>query len=149
MKIYIDQSGKVEYTNKTTVVAFANSIQKAIMIEAKEKREVEEMFKKAGKPYIFKYKTFAILIYLLIKDVLPKIDSIIIDKEYTGKEPLIKDFLIQIIREKKKSKIANDDISFDFIGKKNKAHEKAINVFRKKSVPEKVVTSKDVAPYVV
>lgn len=149
MKIYIDQSNKIEQTKKHTVVAFANSKQKAILIEAKEKRKLENIFRQGVKPYIFRYKTLAILIYLLIKDDLSKIDCIIIDTEYTGKEPLIKDFLIQIIRKKTNAKITKDDIYFSLIGKKNKAHEKAINVFRKKEGAEKTATCKDIAPYIL
>jgi len=149
MKIYIDQSSKIEYTSKHTVIAYANSKQKAILIEAREKQKVEKMFREAKKPYIFRYKTLAILIYLLIKDDLPKISSIVIDKEYVGKEPLIKDFLIQTIRKKTNSKITQDDISFQLIGKHSKAHETAINVFRKKTSANKIITAEDVAPFVV
>lgn len=149
MQIYIDQSGKIEYTNKDTVIAYANKKQKSLLIKAKDKRKIKEIFREAGKPYIFVYKTFAILIYLLIKKDLPKIQRIVIDKEYAGKEPLIKDFLLQIIRKKSKTLIDKEDIYFKQIGRKNNAHKKAINTYQGKDKADILVNCKNVLPYIL
>lgn len=148
-KIEVDQSNKVEYTKKNTVVAYSNKKQKALLIKARDKRKLKQLFREAGKPYIFVYKTFAVLIYLLIKDDLEQIESIVIDQEYQGKEPLIKDFLLQIIRKNTKSQIDRDNIWFEQIGKKSKAHEKAINTFREDDKPDIYVRYNDILPYIV
>ena len=94
MNIEIDQSGKVENTSKNTIIAFSNDIFGSIFITAKDKREIQKIFRKIGKSRIFVYRLFSILIFLLIKDHLKRIDQIIIDEEYPGKENLIKNYLI-------------------------------------------------------
>lgn len=121
MKIEIDQSGKIEDTNKNTVIAFSNHKFKSIFISAKNKREIQKFFRRIGKPRIFVYKTFAILIFLLIKNNLKEISQIIIDEEYPGKSPLIKNFLFQEVRKIKPS-FSKQDIVFYRIGKKSRAH---------------------------
>ena len=60
MKIEIDQSGKIENTNKNTIIAFSDSKFKSIFISAKEKREIQKFFRRIGKPKIFIYKVFEI-----------------------------------------------------------------------------------------
>jgi hypothetical protein len=42
MKYQIDQSGRVEFTSKPTVIAFSNGKNKAIYISAVEKRKKPE-----------------------------------------------------------------------------------------------------------
>lgn len=149
MKIYIDQSGRLEHTSKDTAIAYSNAKQKGLLIKAKDKREIESIFRQAGKPRIFIYKTFAVLIYLLIKDDLNRIQSIVIDDEYQGWGPLVKDFLFQIIREKNRKKLDKEFIYFGRIGKKNKAHEKAINTYQNKVKPDIVISFEDVLPYII
>ena len=73
MIIEIDQSGKIENTSKNTVIAFSNEIFGSILVKAKDKREIQKIFRKIGKPRIFVYRLFAILIFLLIKNHLKKI----------------------------------------------------------------------------
>ena len=68
MNISIDQSSKIENTNKNTVIAYANSKQKSLLIKAEDKKNLQKIFRNAGKPEMFIYKTFAVLIFLLIKD---------------------------------------------------------------------------------
>ncbi len=143
MKILIDQSSKIEYTKRNTVLAFSNGKQKSLLIKAGDKREIQKIFREAGKPDIFTYKTFAILIYLLIKDDLKKIQQIVIDKEYPGKESLIKNFLLEILR-KHGNNFDPDDISFMLVGKKHPCHKIAINVFRRNAKSDLAVSKKEV-----
>jgi len=148
MKIYIDQSGKIETTNRFTVIAYANGRNKAITISSIEKRKLQQTFRSAGKPEMFIFKTFAILMYLLIKDDLQKITCIVIDREYFGRESLIKKYLIELIRHGGDTFDAND-IHFTEIGKKSSAHNAAISVFRKTKKPELVVKYKDVIKWII
>lgn len=138
VKIYIDQSGKVEYTSKNTVVAFSNGKQKSILIKARDKREIQRFFREAGKPDIFVYKTFAILIYLLIADELKEITGVVIDTEYVGKEFLIKNFLMQIF-QKRGIGFSPQNISFFHAGKKHLCHVAAIETYRKAKKPDVVI----------
>lgn len=127
MRIEIDQSGKIEDTSKNTIITFSNNKFKSIFISAKDKREIQKFFRRIGKPIIFVYRTFAILIFLLIKNNLKEINEIIIDEEYPGKSPLIKNFLFQEIR-KFSPLFSKQDIAFHCIGKKSRAHFLAYGV---------------------
>lgn len=97
MKIYIDQSGKIEQTNKATVLAFSNTIQYAILIPAKVKRQLQGIYRRAGRPRIYIYKTFAAGVFFLIEKYLPKITELVIDIEYPGKEILIREMILGYI----------------------------------------------------
>lgn len=148
MNIEIDQSSKVEYTSKNTIVAYSNTKQKALSIRAEDKRKIQEVFREAGKPDIFVYKTFAVLVYLLIKDDLTKINSITIDIEYEGKNFLVKNLLLQAIRKDKKF-FDKENIHFRRIGKKNNAHKKALNTYQGKIQAETIVEYKDLLFYII
>lgn len=131
MKIEIDQSGKIENTNKLTVVAYSNSKQKAILITSGNKKKIQAMFRKSHQPRIFVYKLFAVAIFVLIKDDMKNIDQIIIDREYVGYENLIKQFIIDVCR-KNKIHISKDIIHFHLISKKSNAHKVALCAYKKK-----------------
>jgi len=75
-----------------------------------------------------------------------EIQHISIDLEYSGKDYLIKDYLLTIIR--KYRSFDKRDIVFTKIGRKTKAHELAINVYRKHIKPDVVVIEKDVIPFI-
>ena len=136
MKVEIDQSGKIENTNKVTVIAFANEVSYAILIPAKVKRQLQEVFRRQGKPRLFIYRTFATGVFLLIRDYLPKIKNIVIDTEYTGHEKQIKDILLELIR---KDHLPEPSIYFQRIGNKPKVHYTAYDVFSKKKKADRVI----------
>lgn len=148
MQILIDQSNKIEYTKKDTVLAFSNGKQKSLLIKAKDKRAIQKIFRADGKPYIFVYKTFAILIFLLIKDNLNKIQQIAIDKEYAGKESVIKNFLLNCLR-KYGNNLPAENISFVLVGKKHGCHKLAIDVLRGNSKPDMIVSKKEVLTEII
>jgi len=142
MRIEIDQSGRIEYTSKPTVIAFANSKTYSIIFLSRDKKYLQKIFRKAGAPNLFVYKTFAILIFLLVKDFLKSIDQIVIDHEYLGHDKVIKQFLLDLLRRYKRN-FDPHDIAFRHIGKQSKAHEVAIEAYRTKKADRKV-TIKDI-----
>ena len=146
MQIFIDQSGKVEETGKATIVAYSNGKQKSLYISSSSKQKLQKVFRDAGKPTIFVYKTFAILIYLLIADDLDQIDSIIIDTEYVGYDPLIKNILTKIILRKSVFFDPNR-IHFQQVGKNHKCHETAIKTYRGEKNADKVVRFEEILKY--
>jgi len=148
MQIYIDQSRKIEYTSQDTVVAYSNGTQKSILISAEEKRKVQRIFRDASKPEIFMFKTFAILIYLLIKENLPSIDAIRIDREYSGKEWLIKQYLLELLR-RHGFMFEKGSIEFYYVGKKHKSHLQALSVFQQKLRPDIIVNHEEILPYIL
>ncbi|RJP47636.1 MAG: hypothetical protein C4584_00145 [Armatimonadetes bacterium] len=117
MTYQIDQSIKIENTNKTSYVCLANGKIIIISISSKEKRELKLYFRKLEKPLIFKLFTFSVLCAKII--IKTKVGSVAIDTEYSGHERQIKSFILQIFRmEDFKEPI----ISFTQVGKKSPAH---------------------------
>lgn len=143
MVIEIDQSEKIEYTHKNTVVAFSNGIFGSIIIKSKEKRKIQEIFRKAGKPKIFVYDLFAALIFILLKKHINKIERIVIDEEYPGKENIIKNFLLREIR-KIRPNFFKESIIFARIGKKSPAHFLAYGITTNKNRADIEVLAEDV-----
>ena len=140
MTYQIDQSGKVEDTNKLTVVAYANGQIKSVKIGSSEKQKLLTVMRTLDHPkrnYV--YKVFAALVYFLLAD--GAIDSVVIDREYMGHEATIKGIVIQLLKKNGKN---IPDIQFDFIGKSSQAHKAALDVFRGDKEADLVVTAKDI-----
>jgi len=148
MRIEIDQSGKIENTSKNTIIAFSNGEFKSIFISAKDKREVQKVFRSAGKQKVFIYRIFAILIFLLIKDRLKRIHCIVIDEEYPGKSVLIKSFLLLEIR-KINPRFPKENISFQKIGKKSRTHFLAYGAAIGRKQADLRVGSKEILRYMI
>src|SRR3989339_678866 len=137
MQVYIDQSGKVADTQIITILAFSNSITYSILISTIVKRKIVKILSKLQNKKQLYIKLFSILIFLLIKKYYKKLNSIIIDKEYWGKENEIKIHLINLFKLSKIF-IKPEIIHFTQIGKKSNAHNVAITAFRKKQANETI-----------
>ena len=137
MKIYIDQSNKIEQTNKHTVLALANDKKYSILIPAKIKRQFQELFRHNGEPRAFIYITFAAAIVILTKECSGKLSQIVIDQEYYGKEKQLKETI-----EKMMSKFFNKipNINFEKIGKSSNAHKQTYSVTKRKIKADKIVS---------
>lgn len=131
MRIEIDQSGKIENTNRPTVVACSNKNNDIIVVLSKDKKIIQRYFRQIDKPKLFIYLTFVTLVFFLIKNRIKNRDQIVIDREYPGYEKLISQKLKQLIQEK--TKIDDISISISQIGKKSKAHDLAWHQLRSKS----------------
>lgn len=122
MVYQIDQSGKIEQTNKNTVICLSNSTYATIILKAKDKRQLQEIFRKAGKPRVFPTQVFAALTYLLLEHAKVKSGLIYIDKEYPGHESIIKSYLTQLINKRGKVILDPENIRFMLVGKTSNAH---------------------------
>ena len=149
MIIYIDQSGKVEYTSQNTVVAFSNGKYKSVLIKATDKRKIQQAFREAEKPNMFVYKTFAALLYLLVEKENFSILEIKIDREYWGKEAIIKDHLLRIVRKQNNTNFDASKISFCLVGRSRTCHILAIAVLRGNKKADKIVTAKEILSLVL
>lgn len=139
MRIEIDQSGKIENTGKPTVIGFANDKCKSIIILACEKQKLLRKFYKIGKPKVYRYQIFALLIFILLKDE-KHLSHITFDTEYPGKESLIKSYLLNYFRKTHRN-LGKKDIIFRSIGKSSKAHEIVNKSYRKKRADTKIICS--------
>jgi len=133
----IDQSGKVEQTHRPTVVAYSNGKRKAITLPSKEKKSLQNLYRDINKTRLFSIQVFSILVFLLIRDDIKNIGTLIVDREYPGHEPLIKRYLIRLILSEFKRQ-PSMQISFQTIGKSSSAHEVAHKAFKKKTKSKKI-----------
>lgn len=122
MAYQIDQSGKIEQTNKNTVICLSNSIHATIILKAKDKRELQDIYRKAGKPKVFPTQVFAALTYLLIEKAKIKEGIVYIDKEYPGHEDIIKSYITQLITKLGKNNLDPENIRFMLVGKTSNSH---------------------------
>lgn len=147
MNIEIDQSNKIEQTNKNTIIGLSNSKTFTILIKAKEKRKLQEEFRKQGKPRLFVYRTFIAGIVLLLKYAcLKNLSKIIIDEEYFGKEKMLKSMFLEMW-SRYFDKIP--EINFERIGKKSNAHNISYLTMKGKYKPDKTLRFNEIKQLVL
>ena len=144
MKVEIDQSGKIGDTKVPTVLAFSNGENYAILIPATVKRKcVLELRKRGKQTDSFYIQLFSVCLYLLLKNHASQLTQAIVDFEYPGHDLQIRQ---QVLHLMKRSKIAHSrfSMSFDHVGKKSRAHQKAWNVYNRIERPNKVIRFREI-----
>lgn len=142
MKIEINQSIKIEQTNKDTIIGLANKETFTILIPRKIKRKLQEEFRKQGRPKLFVYRTFvagAVLAFKYARSEQPS--KIVIDEEYYGKDKMLKSMFLEMW-----SRFFTElpEISFEKIGKKSKVHEICYLTMKGKYKPNKVISFEEI-----
>jgi hypothetical protein len=136
----IDQSGKIEQTNKPTVVALANGEVMTVKISAVEKQKLIKTIIELRRPHkTYKYDIFSALVFILLIQVYPV--KVEIDKEYPGHEAGIKERIIQFFERMNKEP---PEINFGLVGKKCQAHIRGLAVYKGKEKTNILVNSKDI-----
>lgn len=143
MRVEIDQSGKIEDTNRDTILAFSNNQKYSLKISSKVKRQLQEIFRRKGKIRIFIFRVFAAGIYLLITPFLDDIKAVIIDREYPGHEAQIKDMILGFVGRNHLKKFP--EVYFRNIGKRSRAHDLATKVVHRKARVDKVLSLQKLA----
>lgn len=138
MRVEIDQSGKVEKTNLHTYLGLSNKQKVILKLSSTNKQYLQKHFRRIGKPRMFVYATFAALIVILIRS-LKRDYQVVIDKEYPGKESLIRDLIKQYL-----PKFPIENLSFRQVGKRSKAHFLAYGAAIGKQKVGKVITVKEI-----
>ena len=130
MHIEVDQSGKIEQTNRDTALAFSNEISYAVLIPARVKREAINLLRATGRRGKILYiSLFAAALYQLLKNHLDRVSLIVIDMEYEGNEQDVKLALLNLIWQHHPVYPAAN-ITFRRIGKRSAAHKKALATYR-------------------
>lgn len=142
MTCHIDQSNKIEQTQKDTVIALSNGVKVTLLIRAKEKRILQEEFRRRGEPRNFIIFTFSALLVFLLKKVKPVI-SVVIDLEYKDKEDIIREKLI-LYSKRLGYDLDRSLITFKSVGKGSPAHKLAGRVTARKQNPDLRVTAEEV-----
>lgn len=129
MRVEIDQSWKIEYTNKQTVLA--DSQGNGVVLSAKSKRYLQDVFRKAGRPRMFVYEVFAALVTFLIQlaEREGQHNLYVVDKEYPGWSDEIKGMIFKFSR-KLDLKLELEQIRFAEVGKGSRAHDNAYLTFK-------------------
>jgi len=118
MTYYVDQSGKIEDTAKSTVLAFSdNSRHGSIMIKASDKRSLQVYYRDLGKPRLFIIQLFSVLLARLI-DIYQLYNlKLVIDREYIGQETLITSYVTMLINANKRNQNKSLIMRFGHVGK--------------------------------
>ncbi len=95
MTIEVDQSNKIERTNKDTILAFSDDDHFCIIIPAKTKRDLIDFLRKEKSQKAAYLQVFAAGLFILLRSVLAKREIIIIDTEYSGHEAIIKSMFLR------------------------------------------------------
>lgn len=130
MKVEVDQSWKIERTNKDTIIAFSDRKKASVRLKAKIKRAafvyLEEKF---GRTKLNILRIFAAgTVLLLARATLKGELELVIDQEYPGHEEEIKSMLVEFGRKLNLS-LKRDMISFSLIGKDSGAHFLSYGVY--------------------
>jgi len=137
MRIEINQSIKIEQTNKDTIIGLSNKTTFTILINRRTKRKLQEEFRKQGKPRLFVYRTFIAGVILAFRYAkIKNLFKIVIDEEYYGKDKMLKSMFLEMW-----SRFFREipEVSFEKIGKKSKVHNVCYLVMKGRNKADKVI----------
>lgn len=141
MRYQVDQSGRIEETNRDTIIGIASKKNSfTLRISARLKRQLLEIFRRQGKPKVFPMVVFGIVVGLAIKRSKFNVSDLDIDIEYPSHNHLIKGFIGSVVEK---------EISYRFksIGKKSKAHYVAYGVFMGRKRADTTLGLRDIIRY--
>ena len=142
--VAVDQSGKVENTKHDTVVAFSNGIDYSVMIPATVKRDCLTALGSWGISDANRNALlFATMLFFLLRHYIDQLHTVVIDAEYQGQEPLIKDHLMNILR-RAGYPVQRHQLTFGHIGKHAPAHKVALETFRRNRTPNLILSLEDI-----
>lgn len=130
MQYEIDQSGKIEQTDKDTILVIANGKKVALFLSKSDKRKLELKFRSKRIFHHWKYSVFAVLLAILFTKTSPD-SGILVDREYFGHEDLIEELLGRYL--KRLGYVRRVYYVFGLVGKLSPAHTFAARVARRKT----------------
>ena len=146
MQAEVDQSGRIDQTDRATVLAMANGMQYSIRIPALVKRECLQILRRrrSGKdPRSLYVLIFATVLYLLLKEHISQLGKVIVDTELPGHEAKIKEHTLNLFR-RSGTPADPEAIIFQRIGKKSPAHNLAWRVYNGLADPDQTLSVEDV-----
>ncbi|MBI4022175.1 MAG: hypothetical protein HY372_02365 [Candidatus Andersenbacteria bacterium] len=144
MRIYIDQSVKIENTNRATAIGLSNRIQFVVRIPAAVKKHLQREFRRRGKRRLFVFRTFIAGVVLTLQHApLHGRSSVVIDLEYPGLEKVLYSMFFEMW-----SRISTDMpvIEFRRVGKRSKAHEVSHKTATGQRTADKTISYEEIRP---
>ncbi len=139
----IDQSGRIEETQRNTIIAIADKdFAFSVCLKSRTKRKIQKIFRALGKPKLFAIRTFACCLVVLVRKAKVKPAVLIIDIEYPGHEQTIKSIIYQHLNYR-------PEIRFKSVGKKSPAHKKAYFTYKKKLKVDFLIKEKEIMDIVI
>lgn len=138
----VDQSNKIEQTERDTVLVMSNGTKFSVVLTRQNKRKLQAIYRDLGEPKVFIYFVFAALLSIAARHSGASA-RIVVDREYLDHEDLIKLKLKKYLKEAGKEYLFGN-ITFGFIGKSSAAHKYASQVAAKKCLPTKVVSLREI-----
>ena len=142
--VEVDQSGRIDDTKVPTVLAFSDGENFSILIPAKVKRDCIHHLRQLGlSGPTFYIQLFATGLFFLLRNHIEKINQVVIDIEFFGKENLIREHLINLFNRRGSKKVDPAKIQFHRIGKKSPAHFIALQTFRRTRKPNLSINQRE------
>lgn len=147
MPIEVDQSVKVEETQKDTVLAFSDGQSFSVTIPARAKREAFAYLVGRGKKRKSAYlMIFSAGLFILLRDYLTQRgdpeERIVIDTEYSGQEASVKTMFLRHAHSLG-MEVTATRVLFAPVGKNSRAHVLALEVQRGNISPGYRATIRD------
>lgn len=136
----VDLSIKIENTSKNSVLCLSNSSWDTIVIKTKTKRQIQEVFRRHAQIRNYILFTFCACLSLLLKRNIHHLQVVKIDREYFGKEPELKGILLEMLKGQKRV----PEITFSLVGKNSHAHYLALETFRGRLKPKRILSKKEI-----
>lgn len=140
----VDCVGRLDDLTCDTVLSISAGLSFSIVLPAKEKQNALLSIQK-GEPgwgiTRCRVYLYTLLLFMLIKDYIRKIDIIVIDPEYIGYESQIKDTLLQLLRRLDRN-VNKEKIKFERIDRKSTARIIAARVYKGDEHPDFIIGTK-------
>lgn len=141
--VEVDQSGKVEKTNRHTVLALSDGIRYTILVPAAAKQTAMQNLRDRGKSrQMATLLTFSACLFLLLRGHIDQLEQILIDVEYPSKDAIIRGSLLYHFH-RHRIRVHKDQIVFRQVGRNSPAHELALAVYRGEQEPDREVRQEE------
>lgn len=137
--VYVDLSAKAEQLSMGSAVAVSNGKSWVYLIPSQAKQQARQWLAEQHGTRNMQYRLLALFVYVAVRERLPEIRQIVIDRDYTGGqvESTIKSLLLRLIRRDKPD-VTGGFIQFENV-KGSRADRLARAVFEGKAEPQRVI----------
>lgn len=140
----VDSAGRLDDVSMATVLTISAGLSHSISIPADEKASMLDFLgEKFPSWSITRRRVYfhTLLLYVLLREQIMKLDNVVIDPEYRGYEPLIKGSLLTMLRESGLP-VRRAQISFDSIGRNSPARQMARRVRAGSADPDLILSAR-------